>query len=114
MADSAVPVKRDTVVIGASAGGVDAVPRIIGQLPRDFAASVTVVQHMAVHPQPMLVDILQRQSEIPVRWVEQGDPVELGTVYVAPAGTHVVLVDSHFQLIGGPRENHVRPSIDRL
>lgn len=107
-------VRRDTVVIGASAGGVDAVPRIVGQLPHDLAAAVLIVQHMAVHPHPMFVDIIQRHAAIPVRWAEQGDRIELGIAYVAPPGSHLAIVDSHFQLIGGAKENHVRPSIDRL
>jgi two-component system chemotaxis response regulator CheB len=115
MASTSEPViRRDTIIVGASAGGVDAVPRIIGQLPQDLPAAVVVVQHMAPHPNPMFAEIIARQSQIPVRWVEQGDPVDPGNVYVAPPGVHVVLHDSHFQLIGGARENHVRPSIDRL
>ena len=114
MAESIRRVSRDTIIVGASAGGVDAVPRIIGQLPRDLAAAVVVVQHMAPHPNPMFVDIIQRQSQIAVRWAEQGDPVENGTVYVAPAGTHITIVESRFQLMGTAPENRVRPSIDRL
>jgi two-component system chemotaxis response regulator CheB len=114
MATSDPVIRRDTIIVGSSAGGVDAVPRIIGQLPRELAAAVVVVQHMAPHPNPMFADIIQRQSQIRVRWVEQGDPLEPGTVHVAPPGVHVMLHDSRFQLIGGARENHVRPSIDRL
>ena len=114
MATSEHVVRRDTVVVGASAGGVEAVPRLVGQLPGDFAAAVVIVQHMAVHPKPMFVAIIQRQSALPVHWVEQGEPFVPGAVYVAPAGSHVVIVDAQLQLMGGARENYVRPSIDRL
>jgi len=106
--------RRDTIIVGASAGGVDAVPRIIAQLPRDLPAAVLICQHMAVHPHPMFVDIVQRQSVIPVRCAEQGEPITPSAVYVAPPGTHLLIHDSHVQLMGTARENHVRPSIDRL
>ncbi len=106
-------VQRNLVVIGTSAGGVEALPRVIGPLPADFPGAVVVVQHMAEQPQPMLVHIIQRQSKIRVSWAGQGDRLEPGNVYVAPPGSHLMLVDDHVQLLGGPRENFVRPSIDR-
>ncbi len=105
---------RDTIILGASAGGIDAISRVIHTLPHDLASAVLVVQHMAPHAEPMLVAILQRASEIAVRWAEQGDRIEPGYVYVAPTGVHIMITNSHIQLVGGERENFVRPSIDRL
>jgi two-component system chemotaxis response regulator CheB len=105
---------RDTVVIGTSAGGVEALPRVIGALPRDFPAAVLVVQHMADVAEPMLASILERRAQLPVRWAEQGDPIKPGQVYVTPPGVHMMIVDNHLQLLASARENHVRPSIDRL
>jgi two-component system chemotaxis response regulator CheB len=107
-------VRRELIVIGTSAGGVDALPRLIGALPRDFPAPIVVVQHLAQQPQPMLVSIIQRHAQLPISWVDQGDKLVPGRVYVAPPGVHLVFTDHHLQLVGGPRENHVRPSIDRL
>jgi two-component system chemotaxis response regulator CheB len=105
---------RDTVVIGTSAGGVDTLPRVLGALPRDFPAAVLVVQHMADTAEPMLASILERRAQLPVRWAEQGDPIEPAQVYVTPPGVHMMIVDDHLQLMASARENHVRPSIDRL
>jgi len=105
---------RDIVVIGCSAGGVDALPRIVHQLPADFPASVFIVQHMAPTPPGYLVDILNRASTIPVSWGEQGERFERGHVYVAPPDVHMVFTEDHIALTRGARENHSRPSIDKL
>jgi len=105
---------RDTIVVGASAGGIEAVPGLIAQLPPGVAAAVLVVQHLAEYHEPMLVAILRRRTPLPVEWAEQGARIEIGRIYVAPPGLHMLIVDDHLQLLRGPRENHARPSIDRL
>src|SRR4051812_29533345 len=106
--------RRDTVILGASAGGVDALGRVLDRLPPAFPGSVIVVQHMGETSEPLLAPLLQRRTELPVRWAEQGDSLEESQVYVAPPGVHVMIVDAHLHLRSGPRENHVRPSIDRI
>lgn len=108
------PQPRDVVAIGCSAGGLEALGRILQRLPADLPASVVIVQHIAPSPAPYLVALLQRDTELPVRWVEQGAPMEQGHIYVAPPDVHVLFQDSHFALSSGPRENHARPSIDKL
>lgn len=113
-ANSALTCARDIVVIGCSAGGVEALPRILQQLPVDLAASVFIVQHMAPTNSPYLVRILARASKLPVTWAEQGGRVERGQVLVAPPDAHMLVHDAHVQLTRGARENHARPSIDKL
>ncbi|MBA3499079.1 MAG: chemotaxis protein CheB [Myxococcota bacterium] len=106
---------RDVVVIGCSAGGVDALPRIIQQLPADFPASVFIVQHIAATKTPYLVDILSRNAQVPVTWGEQGERFVQGHVYVAPPDAHMIFSeDDHIALTRGAREKHSRPSIDKL
>jgi len=105
---------RDTIAIRASAGGVEALPRVLAAFPKDLKAAVLVVQHMSDYKDPSLAQIIQRRTNMEVRWAEQGDRLELGRVYVCPAGVHMLAVDSHLQLAATARENHVRPSIDRL
>lgn len=105
---------RSLVVVGASAGGVTALPKLVQQLPADFPAAVCIVQHMAAVREPHLVDIIRRGSALPVAWAEQGEPIERGTVYVAPPDVHLLFVDDHIRLAKGPRVNHSRPSIDKL
>jgi two-component system, chemotaxis family, protein-glutamate methylesterase/glutaminase len=105
---------RDIVVIGCSAGGVEALPRILVQLPATLPASVFIVQHLSPAHNPYLVEILRRDSQLPVAWAEQGDPVVRGKVYVAPPDVHLLFNDDHLRLSRGARENHSRPSIDKL
>lgn len=106
--------RRDLVVIGTSAGGVEALPKLLGQLPGSFDASVIIVQHIGARDSPLLVHILQRASTLPVTWAEQGERIACGHVYVAPPDTHLTVHEHHLRLSNGPRENFARPSIDRL
>jgi two-component system chemotaxis response regulator CheB len=106
--------KRDIVVVGCSAGGVEALPRLLAPLPPTFPASICIVQHMGVSENPYLVNILKRSSMMPVSWAEQGARMLKSNVYVAPPDTHLMFSDDHLALSQGPRENHARPSIDKL
>jgi two-component system chemotaxis response regulator CheB len=105
---------RDTVVVGCSAGGVEALPRILQQLPSDLPAAVLIVQHMAATRTPYLVDILKRSSALPVQWAEQGSAIEPSQVIVGPPDVHMLVQDDHIQLARTARENYARPSIDKL
>lgn len=106
--------RRDIIVIGCSAGGVDALPRLLQQLPVRLPAAVFVVMHMAANRDPYLVEILRRASVLPVTWAEQGEAFETGHVYVAPPDVHLLFNDGNLQLARTARENHSRPSIDKL
>lgn len=105
---------RDIVVIGCSAGGVEALPRILQQLSPDLAAAVLIVQHLAPTGAHYLVGILARSSPMTVAWAEQGAAIRPGHVLVGPPDAHFLCADAHVRLTGGARENHVRPSIDKL
>ena len=105
---------RDTVVIGCSVGGTEALPRLLLQLPADLPAAVLIVQHLAATRTSYLVDILRQRSQFAVRWAEHGTRIEHGRVLVAPPAVHLVLQDDRVQLSQSARENHSRPSIDKL
>jgi two-component system chemotaxis response regulator CheB len=105
---------RDLIVVGCSAGGVDALRRLLLPLPSALAATIVIAQHLGRSDNPGLVQILRRSSALPVEWAEQGTRLERGRVYVAPPDTHLMFADGHLQLTRGPRENHSRPSIDKL
>lgn len=105
---------RDTVVIGCSVGGTEALPRLLLQLPADLSAAVLIVQHLRATATSYLVDILRRRSQLAVQWAEHGTRIEHGRVLVAPPAVHLVLQDNHVQLSQSARESHSRPSIDRL
>jgi two-component system chemotaxis response regulator CheB len=104
---------RDIVMIGSSAGGVEALPQLLQRLPKDFPAGIFIVQHLSATGRPYLVEILSRTSALPVTWAEQGDRIEHGHVYVAPPDVHMLFTDSHLALNRGARENFSRPSIDK-
>src|SRR6476646_4877281 len=106
--------RRDLVIVGVSAGGISALPRLLGQLPGTFEAAMLIVMHQGPRENPHLVHILQRSSTLPVRWAEQGDKLEHNHVFVVPPDTHLTIEEGHHvRLTNGPRENFVRPSIDR-
>jgi two-component system chemotaxis response regulator CheB len=106
--------KRDMVVIGASTGGIDALPKVLGTLPDDMQATVVVVQHRANSYSQVFLDILRRHTRLPVEWADQGARHAPGHIYVAPADVHLTFSDGHFNLTASARENHARPSINRL
>jgi two-component system chemotaxis response regulator CheB len=105
---------RHVVTVGASAGGVVALPRLLSQLPAGLPAAVLIVQHLTPTSIMQLVDILQRATPLQVAWAEHGDPLTPGRVLVAPPGVHLLIDHDRVALAGGPRENRSRPSINRL
>lgn len=108
------PALRDTVVIGASAGGLDALTRLLPQLPTELPASVFITLHLSPDRSSSLPDILARSSTLAVQFARDGMATRPGRIYLAPPDRHLVLVDDHVSLIHGPRENRARPAIDPL
>lgn len=105
---------RDTIVIGASAGGVQALATLVAQLPADLPAAVFIVLHVPTDVPSLLPAILERQSHLPVAHAVYGEPIEHGKVYVAPPNYHLLVENGSVKLVHGPKENLHRPSIDAL
>jgi two-component system chemotaxis response regulator CheB len=105
--------KRDIVVVGASAGGVEALRELIALLPADLPAAVFVVLHTG-RTRSLLPRILQRTSRMPVVHAVHGDRLITGRVYVAPPDKHLTLVDGGVALSHGPTVNGLRPAVDPL
>jgi len=106
--------KRDVVVIGASAGGVEALSTLMRALPADLPASVLVVLHVPADGMSVLPRILSRAGPLPACHATDGQPIELGMIYVAPPDRHLTLERGQIRLTRGPRENGHRPSVDPL
>ncbi len=102
------------VVVGASAGGVEALRTFVAALPADLPAAVVVVLHIPPDAPSALAAILDRSGPLPARTVTHAERLRGGTVYAAPADHHVLLVDGHLHLSRGPRENGHRPALDPL
>jgi len=105
----------DAVVIGASAGGVEALSALLPALPPDSSAAVFIVLHIPRDKPSLLVQIFTNKCALPVREAEDKEPVVPGTVYFAPSNYHL-LVDQGPQtaLSADDPVHHSRPSIDVL
>jgi len=106
--------KRDIVVVGASAGGVEALRRFLGRLPADFPGAVFVVLHIPAESPSVLPTLLTRLGGMPAAHAVDGEPLRQGRIYVAPPDHHLTLSDGHVAVTRGPRENGVRPAVDPL
>lgn len=102
------------VVVGASWGGVDALRFFIGGLSRDFPAPVVVVQHRGNDGDDALAGVLQAESAVEVREVEDKDALKPGLVYLAPSGYHVLVEGHTLALSVDDPVSWARPSIDVL
>ena len=103
---------RDLVVVGASAGGIEALQQLCAGFPPDLNAAVLVVMHTSNHANGLLPTILGRAGPLPVKHPEDGETVERGHIYVAPPDLHMVVEPGCLRTFRGPRENRHRPAID--
>lgn len=104
--------KRDIIVIGGSAGSLEALSQIFGRLPPELAAAVFVVVHQSARSPNYLPDILRKRSSVPVVQGSEGARIQTGTIYVAPPDRHLLIRDNHIHLSRGPKEGLQRPSIN--
>ncbi len=102
------------VVIGASAGGLEALSEIVARLPQSLPACVAVVVHSSSDSQSVLPQILQRISRLPVVFAGVANRIRPGRIYVAPTDFHLLATARDLVLMHGPRENGFRPAIDPL
>lgn len=106
--------KRDIVVIGASAGGVQALTRVVSALPAEFPASMFVVVHTSPSWPGMLDRVLNRVDGHRALYARDGMKVEGNSIYIAPPDRHLILKDNSIRVTGGPKQNRNRPAIDAL
>jgi two-component system chemotaxis response regulator CheB len=105
---------RDVVVIGGSAGSIEAVTEVVRGLPDDFPAAVFVVVHFPGSVSSTLPRILSRAGPLRATHARDGEAIKPGRIYVAPPDCHLHLSDGHIRLTKGPKENGHRPAIDPL
>jgi len=103
------------VVIGVSAGGIEALKVILTPLPASFPLPIAIVQHRDERSDDFLAEYLNRLSALAVSEAEDKEPLCAGHAYLAPAGHHLLLEsDRSFSLSVDPRVNYSCPSIDVL
>lgn len=106
---------RDIVVIGTSAGGLEALDRLIGQLPGEFPAAIFIVQHL--HPEHAPSALLYRLGAYKTfhcKIAEDGEAFGPGKIYIAPSDAHLLIKENTLLVRRGARENRYRPAIDPL
>ncbi|HEX6700593.1 MAG TPA: chemotaxis protein CheB [Gaiellaceae bacterium] len=106
--------QRAVIVIGASAGGVEALRTVAAGLPPELEAAVFVVLHLAAGGTSVLPEILERAGDLPAIHPDDGEEIENGCIYVAPPDHHLLVEDGNARIVRGPRENGHRPAIDTL
>lgn len=104
---------HDLIVIGASAGGVEAISAVVAELPRDLRAAVLVVLHLS-RGRSVLPEILSRAGRLPATHPKDGEPIRYGRIYVASPDHHLVIDGNVARSVHGPTENGVRPAVDPL
>lgn len=106
--------KPDIIVIGASAGGIEALIELVRTLPSDFDVSIFIVQHVSPYSKGNLPTIFKRHTSLGVSYPEDEDKIKSRHIYVAPPDHHLLLDDGKIVVKRGPKENRFRPSIDAL
>jgi two-component system, chemotaxis family, protein-glutamate methylesterase/glutaminase len=115
MAPETLRTRIDGVVIGASAGGVEALAVLLPALPAAFRPALFIVLHLPRERPSLLVEIFARRCARPVREADDKEPVEPGTVYFAPPNYHMLVEkDRRIALSGDEPVHFSRPSIDVL
>ncbi|MBD2200076.1 MULTISPECIES: chemotaxis protein CheB [Calothrix] len=102
------------VVIGASIGGLSALKILLKNMPKDLACPIIVVQHRHPDSRHRLRDILQENTALTIREVEDKDEILPGYVYLAPADYHLLVESGFFALSTDEPVSYARPSIDVL
>jgi len=109
------PPSIELLVIGASAGGVEAIGTLLEALPAEFAPAVAIVLHLPPKRNSLLPDIYSRRTSLRVKEVEDKEPILPGTVYVAAPDYHMLVEPSRmFSLSCDEAVHFSRPSIDVL
>jgi two-component system chemotaxis response regulator CheB len=106
--------KKDIVVIGTSAGGIEALRELVGGLPADFPAAVFVVLHTSPDSPGILASILERAGELSAVCVSKAEAIKPGCIYVARPDHHLVIARGLARATRGPKENRFRPAVDPL
>ncbi|HYZ89945.1 MAG TPA: chemotaxis protein CheB [Myxococcales bacterium] len=105
---------RDIIVMGASAGGIESLRSVLGNLPKDLPAAVLIVLHISPDHRSVLPRILDAAGPLPAAHAADGERLEHGRVYVAPPNRHLVVDDGVVRLTRSPREGGHRPAVDPL
>jgi two-component system chemotaxis response regulator CheB len=106
--------KRNIIVIGASAGGFEAIKQLVAALPATLDAAIFIVWHMAPDVTGLLPRVLNRQKGLVASNAIDNEEINFNHVYVAPPDKHLLLDKGVVRVTRGPKENRFRPAVDPL
>lgn len=106
-------IKPAVIVIGTSAGGIEALRILVSKLQPDFPIPLLVVMHVSPEGS-VLPEILTRAGALPAHHPKDGERIEAGRIYVAPPNRHMTVHRGAVRVVHGPKENRHRPAIDPL
>ena len=102
------------VVVGSSAGGIEALSRLVSTIVASFPAPLVIAQHLDPSRTSHLEEILRRHTKLAVKTVADTEQLQPGVVYVVPADHHVEITDQHVTVKTEVKQAHPKPSIDVL
>ena len=105
---------QNIIVVGASAGGFEALKTLAAGLPKDLPAAVLIVWHISPDVRGILPQVLSRLTELPVSHAFDGEEILDGRIYIAPPDRHLIVEPGRVRVTRGPRENRFRPAVDPL
>jgi len=105
---------HDIIVMGGSAGAVDAMQEIVAAFPPDLPAAVFIVVHTAAGLDSALPELLARRTRLKVAHAIHGEPIVAGRINVAPPDNHLLVRPGYVAVQRGPKENGARPAVDPL
>jgi len=103
---------RDIIVLGGSAGSVEAIQEVVGTFPARMRAAVFIVVHLSPRGTSYLPMILGRAASLPVQEAVDAVAIEPSRIYTAPSDRHLLIGQEHVHLTRGPKEGLHRPSIN--
>lgn len=107
--------RREAVVIGTSAGAIDALSAVLPKLPADFPLAILVVVHLPAHHDSLLVELFSAKSRLEVQEPDDKEPIRPGVVYLAPPNYHMLVEQERLISLSTEEPvNYCRPSIDLL
>lgn len=105
---------RDIIVIGSSAGGIEALQKLIAGLPADLPATILIAQHTSPTSHSALPSILEQAGKLKASFPQDHEPIRPNHIYVAPPNHHLMVEGRLIRLSQGPKENRTRPAADPL
>jgi len=105
---------KKIIGIGASAGGLNPIKELVGNLPADIKeCAIIIAQHVSPNYKSMLVELIARETELQVREVQNGANIEVNAIYTTPPDNNITLENGKF-VLSRPSKTMARPSIDLL